>query len=291
LFNLHQTPKQFTSRQIALVESICHQTGIAIQHARMYAEAHQRTTALRHALVRQAELDTLKNSFIQTVSHELRTPLGIIHGHAELLTLGAMGELQPRQAESVGIIARRVNMLIDLVNDLTAMLAAETQELRRQEINLAALLYSILDEYRIQARHVSVTVKAEIQEDLPAIRGDITHLQRVFDNLFSNAFKFTPPDGLVTLRLWHEADRVFIEVADTGSGIPEENLGRIFERFYQVDGKTTRHHGGTGLGLALVKEIVEAHRGEVTVKSELGVGTTFRIMLPVAEGEAVRSKQ
>jgi signal transduction histidine kinase len=289
LFNLARSAKQFTPRQIALVESIARQAGISIQHARMYAEANQRTAALRNALARQAELDDLKNQFIQNVSHELRTPLGIIHGHAELLTLGALGELQPGQRESVEIITRRVRMLIDMVNDLTTMLAAETQELRREIINPAHLLFSMLDEYRLQAHQVTVTLKAEIAEEVPAIKGDLTHLRRMIDNLVSNAFKFTPPEGTVTLRLWSEENQVILEVADTGVGIPEEQLGRVFERFFQVDGKATRRQGGTGLGLALVKEIVEAHRGEVSVTSELGMGTTFRIVLPVAE--SVSSEQ
>lgn len=280
LFNLGGNRRQFTDRQVALAEAIGRQAAIAIQHARMYAEAHQRTTALRNALTRQAELDDLKNRFIQTVSHELRTPLGIIHGHAELMALGALGELSPRLQESVDIISRRVRMLIDLMDDLTAMLAAETQELRREEIRLDQLLYSMLDEYRLQANKAGITLRAEIAETIPPIGGDMTHLRRVVDNLVSNAFKFTPVDGVVTLRLWAEAHQVLMEVADTGVGIPEEQLGRIFERFYQVDGRSKRQHGGTGLGLALVKEIVQAHRGEVSVNSEVGVGTTFRVTLP-----------
>lgn len=282
LFNLNHSSKQFSARQIALAESIGHQTGVAIQHARMYAEANQRSTALYNTLTRQAELDELKNKFIQNVSHELRTPLGIIHGHTELLLLGALGKLQPRQQESVEIIARRVRMLIDMMDDLTAMMAAETQELRREEINPAYLLYSMLDEYQLQAHNAGIDLKAEITEIVPAIKGDLTHLRRVLDNLTSNAFKFTPPPGVVTLRLWSEHKLVIFEVADTGVGIPEEQLDRIFERFYQVDGRTRRKHGGTGLGLALVKEIVEAHRGEVSATSEVGVGTTFRVTLPAA---------
>ncbi len=281
LFNLGHNRRQFTDRQVALAEAIGRQAAIAIQHARMYAEAHQRTTALRHALARQAELDDLKNKFIQTVSHELRTPLGIIHGHAELMGMGALGELTPRLQESVDIISRRVRMLIDLMDDLTAMLAAETQELRREEVQLDTLLYAMLDEYRLQADKTNIALYTDIAENIPPILGDITHLRRVVDNLVSNAFKFTPSEGAVTLRLLSEENQVVLEVADTGMGIPEEQLGRIFERFYQVNSHSKRQHGGTGLGLALVKEIVQSHRGDVSVTSELGAGTTFRISLPV----------
>lgn len=280
IFNLHQTDKQFSPREIALLESIGRQAGIAIQNARMYAEAQQRTAALRNALTRQAELDDLKNKFVQNVSHELRTPLGIIHGHAELLSSGMLGQMSEQQQNSVDVITRRIRMLIDLVDDLTAMLAAETQELRREQVDPTALIYSMLDEYRIQAQRFGVQLKAEVAENLPPILGDITHLRRMFDNLVSNAFKFTPEGGTVTIRLCGQGDQILIEVIDTGVGIPEEKLSRIFERFYQVDGKTTRKFSGTGLGLALVKEIVESHRGEVSATSETGAGTTFRVILP-----------
>lgn len=282
MFTLRPSQKQFSPREVALLESIGYQAGIAIQNARMFAEADQRTTALRNALNRQAELDDLKNKFVQNVSHELRTPLGIIHGHAELLGSEALGRLESRQADSINIIQRRVRMLIDLVNDLTALLAAETQELRREEINPTYLAYSMLDEYRLQARDAQVTLEADISEDIPSIMGDLTHLRRVFDNLMANAFKFTPENGTVHIKVWGEGDKVFLEVSDTGIGIPQEQLRHIFDRFYQVEAKRTRRYPGTGLGLALVKEIVEAHRGEVIVSSEVGRGTTFKIMLPVS---------
>lgn len=282
LMALRPSQKKFNAREVALVESIGYQAGIAIQNSRMFAEAEQRTTALRNTLNRQAELDDLKNKFVQTVSHELRTPLGIIHGHSELLAQESLGKLEPQQAESIDIIQRRVRMLIDLVNDLTALLAAETQELRREEINPADLAYSMLDEYRLQAQEARVQLKAEIAEELPVITGDITHLRRVFDNLVANAFKFTPEGGLVTIRLWGESNKVYIEVSDTGIGISADQLRQIFNRFYQVEASSTRRHPGTGLGLALVKEIVEAHRGEVSVTSEVGIGTTFTVMIPAA---------
>ncbi|MCP4357846.1 MAG: GAF domain-containing protein, partial [Chloroflexi bacterium] len=279
---LHLVPSAhcFSSREITLLESVGRQTGIAIQHVRMVAEERQRTVALRSALSRQAELDELKNQFVQNVSHELRTPLGIIFGHAELLDSGAFGEIDGRQKETLQIIIRRVRMLIDLVNDLTALLAAETQEMRRETINPVYLLYSMLSEYRLQVASYEISLEAEFAKELPMIEGDITHLRRVFDNLVTNACKFTLPGGTVTLRSWAEAGDVLIEVTDTGVGIPEEKLQRIFERFFQIREKSTSHRPGTGLGLALVQEIVEAHRGELSVSSEVDVGTTFRIMLP-----------
>lgn len=280
LFNLNKTPRIFNERDLDLIVSIGQQAGIAIQNLRFLAETQQRATAMAAALNRQAELDMMKNAFTQSVSHELRSPLGIIYGHAELLASESLGSLNEDQRQSSEIIMRRVVMLTNLVDDLTALLAAETQELRREEINTIMLVYSLLADYRIKAAELGITLEAEIAEPVPWIRGDSTHLRRVFDNLVSNAFKFTPAGGHITLRLKPDSDTVHIEVEDTGEGIPEAQLGRIFERFYQVESGSKRRHKGTGLGLALVKEIVEAHRGSVGVRSQPGQGTTFTILIP-----------
>jgi signal transduction histidine kinase len=117
--------------------------------------------------------------------------------------------------------------------------------------------------------------------DPPPVLGDVTHLRRVLDNLLGNALKFTPAGGRITVRLRQEGQNLVLEVADTGLGIPEDQLERIFERFYQVDGSMSRRFGGAGLGLALVKEIAEAHGGSVSVHSQPGEGSTFRVTLPV----------
>ncbi|MCB8925309.1 MAG: GAF domain-containing sensor histidine kinase [Ardenticatenaceae bacterium] len=280
LFNLHKSPRIFNERDLDLVESIGQQAGIAIQNLRLIAETQQRAAALAATLNRQAELDLMKNNFTQSVSHELRSPLGIIYGHAELLVSESLGSLNDEQKESGEIIMRRVLMLTNLVDDLTALLAAETQELRREEIDTIMLLYSLLADYRMRADELNISLEADIEEKIPWILGDSTHLRRVFDNLVSNAFKFTPANGRIILRLKAVGEDVEIEVEDSGEGIPEDQLNRIFERFYQVEGGSKRRHKGTGLGLTLVKEIVEAHRGTVSVRSEVGKGTIFTILIP-----------
>lgn len=280
LFNLNHSACEFSQRDLDLVDSVGRQVGTAIQNLRMLAETQQRAAAMAAALNRQAELDMMKNNFTQSVSHELRSPLGIIYGHAELLASGDLGSLNENQRQSSEIIMRRVLMLTNLVDDLTALLAAETQELRREEIDTTLLVYSLLADYRMRAEDLGITLEADIEEKMPWIRGDSTHLRRVFDNLISNAFKFTPAEGSITLRLQAVGQDVCIEVTDSGEGIADAQLGRIFERFYQAESGSKRRHKGTGLGLSLVKEIVEAHRGTIEVKSQLGVGTTFTIIIP-----------
>ncbi len=272
----------FSERDLMTVEMIGQQAATSIENQRMFSEATHRANALANALGRQEELDKLKNQFIQTVSHELRSPLGIIFGHAELLESGALGDLSSDQMDSVQIMGRRVRMLNDLVDDLTSLLAAETQEFRRELINTDLLVTAVYTDHLIKAKELNVELEVDVNDGLLWLNGDYTHLQRVFDNLFSNAFKFTPESGKIILRVFNDIDAVCFELSDSGEGIDPEQLPRIFERFYQVKAtgfaKPVRY--GTGLGLALVKEIVDAHRGSVSVESALGEGTTFKITLP-----------
>lgn len=275
--------KQFNHRDLKLAESIGRQAGIVLQNKRLYAEAQQRASMLATTLAKQEELDRSKNIFVQNISHELRTPLGIIYGHAELLESGGLGELGAEQFQSIQIIVRRARMLTDLLDDLSALLAAETQEFRRDPIDPSQLLHSVLVEFQVKAKEANLLLSSEIQDNLPWIMGDPTHLRRVFDNLLANAFKFTTAGGSIMVRMMAEGKDLVIEVADTGRGIPEDKIGRIFERFFQVQDEPKHRKQGTGLGLALVKEIIEAHRGQVSVQSVPGQGTTFQIWLPGQE--------
>jgi len=274
--------KQFRPRDLALAESIARQAGIALENKRLFSQLSERAEALAVSLARQEELDEARTEFIQNVSHELRTPLGLIYGYAELLDSQALGDLTPSQMQAMSIIVKRIRMLINMLDDMSVLLAAETQEFRREEVRPGELIQSIAEEFRLQAEQANIQLSATIEERLPVILGDPFHLRRVFDNLLSNAFKFTPERGAISLRVWAEGREVVIEASDTGMGIAPEEMQRIFERFYRAKADSAQHHKGkgTGLGLALVKEIVEAHRGKITVRSRLGEGTTFQIRLP-----------
>ncbi|MBK8985304.1 MAG: GAF domain-containing protein [Chloroflexi bacterium] len=274
--------KQFSRRDLALAESIGRQAGIALQNQRLFSQLSERAAVLAVSLARQQELDEARTEFIQNVSHELRTPLGLIYGYAELLDSGALGELTAMQTQSMGIIIKRIRMLITMLDDMSALLAAETQDFRREEIDPGELVQLIQEEFLLQANQAAISLTTAIQRPLPVILGDPFHLRRVFDNLLSNAFKFTPAGGLISLKVWADGRDVLIEVTDTGSGIDPEEMQRIFERFYRAKADSVQHHQGkgTGLGLALVKEIVEAHRGRITVRSKPAEGTTFQIRLP-----------
>jgi signal transduction histidine kinase/DNA-binding response OmpR family regulator len=272
---------RFEASDLTILESLAATAAIAIENARLYAAEQQRAAALARALEQQQELDRLKNHFIQNVSHELRTPLALIQGYAELLNAGEMGELQPALQDAVSVIARRARMLGKMADDLVAILETEKREPKRESLDLANLMLKLLADFQVAAEQAGLSLTAQIADDLPPVSGDAQHLLRVMDNLLGNALKFTPVGGQISVRLWRDGPQAVLEVADTGIGIPPDQLERVFERFYQVDGSTTRRYGGTGLGLALVKEIVEAHGGQVSVSSQVGQGSTFTVRLPL----------
>ncbi len=257
------------------------QAAIAIENARLYDSERQRAVELSRALAQQQELDQLKNTFIQNVSHELRTPLAIIRGYAELLVAGDLGTLSEQQLESVEIMARRARMLSKMLDDLLTILAAETHKFQKEPVDLAQMTQLAITDFQAPAKQAGLSLVATIQPEVPKVYADSVHLRRVLDNLLGNALKFTPEGGRISVTVAHIDAHVVLEVSDSGIGIPPEQLNKIFQRFYQVDGSSQRRFGGVGLGLALVKEIVESHEGTVEVTSTVGEGTTFRIALPV----------
>jgi signal transduction histidine kinase len=280
---------RFKPTDLELLEPLAATAAIAIENARLYAEEQQRATALARALEQQQELDRLKDEFLQNISHELRTPLALILGYAELMNSGELGELQSNQRGPVSVIARRVRMLSKMVNDLIAILAVEALELREEVVDLADLVRTMLVDFRVAAEEAELSLTAEVAPDLPPVFGDPDQLHRMLDNLLGNALKFTPTGGRLTIRLWRYGDgkAVVLDVTDTGIGIPPDQLGRVFDRFYQIDGSSKRRYGGVGLGLALVKEIVEAHGGQVSVWSVVNEGSTFRVTLPAMPASQV----
>ncbi len=283
LLNLGKSqPGFYTAREAELVATFASQAAMAIENARLYVVEQQRALTLADALQRQRDLDRLKDQFIQNVSHELRTPLGIIYGYAELLDSGELGALAPEQGEPIRVIVRRVRALRHLVSNLTAIMELDTRELRQEPVDMVELVRAPLPDFEAAAEQAGLSLHTEIPDSVDLVSAHSTHLRRVLDNLLDNAFKFTPFGGRIGVRLGQEGDEVWLEVSDTGIGIAPEQLEHIFERFYQVDGGMSRRYGGMGLGLALVREVVQVYGGRVEVQSVVGEGSVFRVVLPVA---------
>ncbi|GAB5601691.1 ATP-binding protein [Thermus sp. FJN-A] len=225
------------------------------------------------------EAERVKGEFIAAVSHELRTPLAVIMGLAELLR---EEPLSPSAQESVDLILESAFRLKTMVDNLldTSRLEAGRFEVARRPVNLRPLLLDLARSFQGVARLSGVDFRVEV-EDLPLLEADPDRLAQVVGNLLSNAFKFTPPGGLVRLAARLAGERLVLEVEDTGSGIPEEELPTLFQRYARTQNARARGVSGTGLGLYISRHIVEAHGGRVEVESQVGKGSRFRVILPL----------
>jgi GAF domain-containing protein/two-component sensor histidine kinase len=276
-----QEPGFYAEEHAQLAEAFAAQAAVAIENARLYEEVRRQADELKAAVDQLRELDRLKSEFIQNVSHELRSPLALIRGYSEMLHAGELGSVHPEQEEPIAIIARRARMLSALVHDITLILEAEASPPEPEPIALDELARAAVEDFQISAAEAELTLQMEIETGLPPVRGARTHMRRVLDNLIENAIKFTP-QGSITVRVRQPKEgQVLLQVSDTGIGIRPDQQERIFDRFYQVDGSSKRRYPGTGLGLALVKEIVETYGGQISVESAEGKGTTFTVTLPV----------
>jgi signal transduction histidine kinase len=271
----------FDQQDQSLLEAVADTVAVGLRNARLFEEARHRAEELAMALAQLEELDRLKDELIQNVSHELRSPLALIRGYAEMLQMGELGDLTPEQRSPVDIIVRRARMLGDLVKDITLILEAEASRPQPEPVHLATLARAAVEDFQIVASEAQVALRAEIPDQLPPVQHNTTYLRRVMDNLLGNAVKFTPEGGEIDIRICQQDDEVLLQVRDTGIGIPPDQLTRVFERFYQVDGSARRRYGGVGLGLALVKDLVEAYEGTVSVDSVVNQGTTFTVRLPI----------
>jgi two-component system phosphate regulon sensor histidine kinase PhoR len=232
------------------------------------------------------KVERLRQDFVANVSHELKTPLAVIKSSVEALADGAAEEPDARNMFLTQVV-READRLEELISDLLSLARIESGNLglEPQAIALGRAITDCMERHQARAEIKTLTLVERPPPDQP---GDVSAwvdadaLRQVMDNLVDNAIKYTPNGGRISVRWTARGDTVSFEVADSGLGIPEADLPRIFERFYRVDKARSRAVGGTGLGLAIVKHLVQAMKGQVTVTSKVGKGTTFRVTLPRA---------
>jgi PAS domain S-box-containing protein len=251
----------------------------------MAADGSIRMIGTSRDVTAERAAERLKDEFFQLVSHELRTPLTSIVGYAELLAEMEAENLSPEGRHFVEVIDRNSKRELNLVGDLLMLtrITAGTFQIELGDADLGEIVRATAEAMGPDASHADVTISLDV-ERAPVIAGDPHRLRQVVENLVSNAIKFTPAGGAVTISASSDGVLAEVAVSDTGIGIPSEDRGRLFERMFRTREAEKRHIQGTGLGLTIVKAIVDAHGGTITVDSEVGQGATFRVKLPAEAG-------
>jgi two-component system, sensor histidine kinase and response regulator len=292
-------PRQWTESEKILLTSVAEQLAIAIHQAELMQSLTQekqtleervieRTMALHDALIAAEAASRLRSEFLATVSHELLTPLTYVIGMSSTLLRWSFGELTKRQRDYLQTIHDSGEHLLEMINDILELSQIEAGKvaLNVTEFSLINIAESIINALKEKAITQRINLKLDVQTNQQGDRfpADVKKVQQILENLLSNAIKFTPEGGNVTLRLWVEDDNAVFQVEDTGIGIPEEQLPLLFEKFHQLDTPYRRRYGGTGLGLALTKQLIELHRGRIEVESTVEVGSIFTVWIPAQLG-------
>ncbi len=271
---------------------LTNQIAIAITNARFYdkvqnfnrrlrSEINSATRELRRKNIELRKMDQLKSDFVSNVSHELRTPLTSISGYTKLLILGKLGPVTKGQEKSLSVIDEETTRLTRLINNVLDLSKLEAGKIkfRLEKVNLRDVARSTIETMKAEASAKSIAIEFSPPKRGPVVKASRDLIKQVFINLLSNALKFTPEGGSVAVKLGKQDSWAVASVSDTGPGIPRSQLPRIFDKFYQIDSGMTRKHSGTGLGLVIVKHIIDAHGGKIRVQSAEGRGSRFTFSL------------
>jgi signal transduction histidine kinase/HAMP domain-containing protein len=268
-------PSVFTPRQIELLESFAAQAVIAIENVRLFTEIQEKSRQLEVA-------SQHKSQFLANMSHELRTPLNAILGYTEMMVDGLYGDLPEKAQTTLERVQANGKHLLGLINDVLDLSKIEAGQLSLavEEYSVPDMVSTVMSATESLAKTKGIALVSALPPGLPRGHGDARRLTQVLLNLVGNAIKFTD-EGKVEIRARQQGDRFKISVVDTGPGIAKADQAKIFEEFQQVDNTSTRKKGGTGLGLSISRKIVELHGGFITVESEPGKGSNFKITIPI----------
>lgn len=262
----------FSDGDVEFLSLLASQAAIALDNARLFRE-------IQDAYRRLSELDHLKGEFISIASHELRSPLAVVLAYATLLEEEATGPMR----EHLGQVVQAAMQLKSIIDEMVSLRHIDTGEAQVHiaPVEVAPVIEEVLDDLRLLIARKNQKIELAL-DNLPPVLADKQVYHLIFSNLISNAIKFTPDQGQIRIAGQSDGEAVVVAISDTGIGIPQEDLGRIFERFYQVEDSLRRQHGGIGLGLAIAREMAELIGGRIWATSELNCGSTFYISLPQA---------
>ncbi|MEA3349033.1 MAG: HAMP domain-containing sensor histidine kinase [Chloroflexota bacterium] len=259
----------------------------ALQRAneKLEARVRERTLELENALNRLSELSQLKSNFIANISHELRTPLTHLRGYLDLLMDTTLGPVNNQQVDALSVMLKAEDRLERLIENLIRFsdFSRGSLDLQLESVDLLDVFMEIVPVAEQKCGEKGLVFHTKIPQGLPSVKADKQKLPWILNHLLDNAIKFTPEGGSVHVGASIETGIVKLYVADTGIGIAVNQIDEIFEPFHQVDGSSTRRYGGTGLGLAMVRQVVEAHGSNIVVRSKKGKGSYFEFSLPIAD--------
>lgn len=279
-------PYAFDAANIKLIGVAAAQVSITIANARLFGDIKRHAAQLEDAYAELKESDRLKDELVQNVSHELRTPLSFVRGYVDLLLDDVMGELNSEQTDALKIVSSKTDEITRLIGDIVTLQRISASNLVFEVVDMVEYVKTAVFGHHLVAKEHGVSVTFDYADDdeiLVVI--DSGRVNQVLANLIGNAIKFSPDGGTVAVSLHKQDDGIRIDVADSGIGIPKDKHQRIFDRFYQVDGSSRRRFGGTGVGLAIAKRIVDAHGGALWVESEVGEGSQFMFTLPFSQND------
>jgi signal transduction histidine kinase len=259
----------YTSEHRSFLVRLADHAAISIENTRLYDAVQKANTA--------------KTEFISTVTHELRIPMTSIKGYTEMIAL--MGQVSEQQKSFLTIIRNNVERMSVLVSDLSDIARIESGRLKLEVVEgvrLAQVVNDLLPSMRAEIDQRQHSVQLDIPADLPTVYADPQRLTQILTNLISNAYKYTPDGGTITVRSRQDGDVVQCDVADTGVGMTSEDLGKLFTKFWRADDAHVREQPGTGLGLTIAKNLIELQGGQLAVASQKGLGTTFSFTLPMS---------
>ncbi len=278
-----ENPQRFTPDKFEFLKLLTSRIAAAIDNAQLYQQSQEQLAELRALYEKVSALEQVKTDMIRIAAHDLRNPIGLISGYLHLIHEDVRPQLSPQSEEFFTAIERAVARMETITSDILSLQKIEqaAQGRRREKIALQAMIEQAYHDHQDEARRKTQQFQLDLPPDPLTVWGDPVQLQEAIANLIANAVKYTPDGGRVQVRLTQEDGAALFEVVDTGYGVPEAQQARLFEPFFRADSDETSKIAGTGLGLHLVKNIVERHHGQMRFTSVYGQGSTFGFRLPL----------